>query len=85
MAMPDTVETSEGTVSFRGYRTWYQVAGDLPGASGKLPLLVLHGGPGYPHDYLEDLAPLADDGRPVVSTISSAAASPIIPMTSACG
>ena len=66
MAMPDTVETSEGTVSFRGYRTWYQVAGDLPGASGKLPLLVLHGGPGYPHDYLEDLAPLADDGRPVV-------------------
>jgi proline-specific peptidase len=29
-------------------------------------LLVLHGGPGFPHDYLEDLAGLADTGRPVV-------------------
>ena len=27
---------------------------------------MLHGGPGFPHDYLEDLAALADDGRPVV-------------------
>jgi proline-specific peptidase len=34
--------------------------------SGKLPLLVLHGGPGFPHDYLEDLAELAAGGRPVV-------------------
>ena len=29
------------------------------------PLLALHGGPGYPHDYLEPLAALADE-RPVV-------------------
>ncbi len=58
--------TSEGTVPFQGYRTWYRVAGELAGPSGKLPLLVLHGGPGFPHDYLEDLASLADDGRPVV-------------------
>jgi proline-specific peptidase len=58
--------TSDGTVRFRGYRTWYEVVGDLPAASGKLPLLVLHGGPGFPHDYLEDLSRLADDGRPVV-------------------
>lgn len=58
--------TSEGTVSFRGYRTWYRVVGELPATNGKLPLLVLHGGPGVPHDYLEDLAGLADQGRPVV-------------------
>jgi proline-specific peptidase len=58
--------TTEGTVPFRGYRTWYQVVGELPSPGGKLPLLVLHGGPGFPHDYLEDLAPLADDGRPVI-------------------
>lgn len=57
---------SEGTVSFRGHRTWYQVVGELPAPDGKLPLLVLHGGPGFPHDYLEDLAGLADAGRPVV-------------------
>jgi proline-specific peptidase len=58
--------TSEGTVPFRGYRTWYQVVGEPSATSETLPLLVLHGGPGYPHDYLEDLARLADDGRPVV-------------------
>jgi proline-specific peptidase len=58
--------TAEGTVPFRGYRTWYQVVGDLPASDGKLPLLVLHGGPGFPHDYLEDLAGLADAGRPVI-------------------
>lgn len=59
-------KTSEGTVPFRGYSTWYQVVGELPATSGKLPLLVLHGGPGVPHDYLEDLAGLANDGRAVV-------------------
>jgi len=58
--------TSEGAVPFRGYRTWYQVVGELPATSGKLPLLVLHGGPGFPHDYLEDLSRLVDDGRTVV-------------------
>jgi proline-specific peptidase len=57
---------TEGTVGFRGHRTWYQVVGDLPAPDGKLPLLTLHGGPGFPHDYLEDLAGLADTGRPVV-------------------
>ncbi len=57
---------SEGTVPFRGYRTAYQVVGELPTTSGKLPLLVLHGGPGFPHDYLEDLVPLADAGRTVI-------------------
>jgi proline-specific peptidase len=58
--------TSEGTVPFRGYRTWYRVVGELPATNGSLPLLVLHGGPGVPHDYLEDLAGLPDGGRPVV-------------------
>ncbi len=57
---------TEGTVEFRGYRTWYQIAGELRPDDGKLPLLVLHGGPGFPHDYLEDLAPLAEGGRAVV-------------------
>lgn len=59
---------TEGTVSFRGFRTWYRVVGDLPSPAGTLPLLVVHGGPGCPHDYLEDLGALAEagDGRPVV-------------------
>ena len=58
--------TREGMVAFRGYRTWYQIVGELHAVSGKLPVLVLHGGPGFPHDYLEDLAGLADEGRAVV-------------------
>jgi proline-specific peptidase len=57
---------AEGYVLFRGYRTWYQVVGDIPAAGPRLPLLVLHGGPGFPHDYLTDLARLGDAGRPVV-------------------
>ncbi len=57
--------TSEGIVPFRGHRTWYRVVGELPARRG-LPLLVLHGGPGFPHDYLEDLARLAEDERTVV-------------------
>lgn len=42
------------------------MVGDLPPGNGRLPLLVLHGGPGFPHDYLEDLAGLADSGRTVI-------------------
>lgn len=60
------LKSTEGTVLFRGHRTWYQAVGDLPARDGKLPLLVLHGGPGFPHDYLDDLTSLADAGRPVV-------------------
>lgn len=59
-------KVSEGTVPFRGHRTWYQVVGDLPPGNGRLPLLALQGGPGFPHDYLEDLAGLADSGRTVI-------------------
>jgi proline-specific peptidase len=58
---------TEGTAEFRGYRTWYRVVGELPSPGGKLPLLVLNGGPGCPHDYMEDLAALTDEsGRTVV-------------------
>jgi proline-specific peptidase len=58
--------TTEGALAFRGYRTWYEIVGELHPGMEKLPLLVLHGGPGLPHDYLEDLAQLADGARAVV-------------------
>ena len=54
---------SEGYVDFRGYRTWYRVAGEL--GSGATPLLALHGGPGSTHHYFAPLEGLAPD-RPVV-------------------
>lgn len=47
-------------------RTWYRVAGDLDG-DGPAPLLIVHGGPGAAHDYLEPVAELARTaGRPCV-------------------
>jgi pimeloyl-ACP methyl ester carboxylesterase len=62
-----TVEVTEGFVSFRGLRTWYRVMGDLGTENnGQLPLLLLHGGPGFPSDAFESLEALAKSGRPVV-------------------
>jgi len=63
--MQTSAVSREGTVGFRGHRVWYRVFGDgeLPG---RLPLLVLHGGPGATHQYLESLAALADTGRRVI-------------------
>lgn len=55
----------EGFIPFRGYRTWYRVLGENE-EPGKFPLLVLHGGPGASHDYLEPLAAMAQTGRRVI-------------------
>ncbi|MFI6850373.1 proline iminopeptidase-family hydrolase [Kitasatospora sp. NBC_00085] len=56
--------SAKGVVSFGKYKTWYRVTGDL--ASGKPPVVVLHGGPGSTHDYLLALTELADSGWPVI-------------------
>jgi len=47
----------EGYISVTGGKVWYQITGDGKG----VPLLVLHGGPGCPHDYLEPLRYLSDE------------------------
>jgi proline iminopeptidase len=55
-------DTHEGYINVTGGRVWFRVVGaDSPGT----PLLVLHGGPGATHDYLEPLETLADE-RPVI-------------------
>ena len=54
--------TREGYITVTGGRVWFRVVG---AESPKTPLLVLHGGPGATHDYLEPLEALADE-RPVV-------------------
>jgi proline-specific peptidase len=65
--MPSAAPVSEGFVPFRGFRSWYRVVVDLAQQSpAKLPLLVLHGGPDGPSDYLEPLEELADTGRQIV-------------------
>jgi L-proline amide hydrolase len=55
----------EGTFPFRGYDVWYRIVGERD-APGRLPLLVLHGGPGATHQYLEPLAELSRSGRRVI-------------------
>ncbi len=46
--------------------TWYRIVGDLTAGQAP-PLILLHGGPGAAHDYLEPLAQLADiAARPCV-------------------
>jgi L-proline amide hydrolase len=66
-AMPSVAPVSEGFVPFRGFRTWYRVVGDLAQPTpAKFPLLVLHGGPGESHDYLQPLEELAVSGCPII-------------------
>jgi proline iminopeptidase len=51
----------EGSVTVPGGRIWYCVRGNDRG----VPLVVVHGGPGATHDYLEPIVALAE-ARPVV-------------------
>lgn len=52
----------EGFIQTPDGKVWYRIV--CAGSAG-IPLLVLHGGPGFPHDYLEPLEALADE-RPVI-------------------
>jgi len=56
----------EGFIPVLGeYRVWYRIVGG--GAEREqVPLLALHGGPGVPHDYIENLVDLASDTRRVI-------------------
>lgn len=53
--------TREGLIEVPGGKVWFKVVGDGPG----VPLLTLHGGPGFCHNYLLSLEDLADE-RPVI-------------------
>jgi proline-specific peptidase len=54
------MKAEEGKIGVDGHQVWYRRVG-----AGGIPLLILHGGPGAGHDYLEPLERLATD-RPVV-------------------
>ncbi|HQT67351.1 MAG TPA: proline iminopeptidase-family hydrolase [Acetobacteraceae bacterium] len=54
----------EGFAPFAGHRTWYRVVGPLDG--GQPPLLILHGGPGATHDYVDRFRLLAGPDRAVI-------------------
>ncbi len=59
------IRIEDGYVSFEGYRTYYRIANP---EGKKIPLLLLHGGPGSTHNSFEVLDELALlDDRPVIS------------------
>jgi L-proline amide hydrolase len=53
---------AEGVVHWDAGWTWYRVEGDLD-EDEAAPLVLLHGGPGAAHDYLEPVADLASIAR----------------------
>ena len=48
-----------------GYRVWYSSIGG-GSAHEHVPLLALHGGPGFPHDYLQNMSEMASEDRRVI-------------------
>jgi len=66
MEIPVADATSkEAYLPFRTYQTWFRVTGALD--SGRLPLVVAHGGPGCTHDYVDSFKEIASiDGRAVI-------------------
>ncbi|WP_058546499.1 proline iminopeptidase-family hydrolase [Pseudomonas fluorescens] len=54
----------EGFAPFGPYQTWYRITGDF--SSGRTPLLILHGGPGCTHDYVDAFKDIANSGYPVI-------------------
>lgn len=60
MPLPEQI----GYIPVDGYRVWYRNVGG--GAEHeRAPLMILHGGPGASHDYLENLQALASETRRV--------------------
>lgn len=53
-------EIKEGYMPFGQYQTYYRIVGP---ASGKTPLVLLHGGPGSTHNYFEIFDSLATDDQ----------------------
>ncbi len=62
--MPVPEATDQGLLDGPHGKTWWRVTGQL--GTGRTPLVVLHGGPGVPHDYTLRMARLAEQGRAVV-------------------
>src|SRR6266446_2353803 len=58
---PFGCRVKEGYVNVTGGKVWYEIVG----AGDAIPLIVLHGGPGFTHDYMEPLGALCKE-RPVV-------------------
>ncbi len=61
--MTELAYTEHGLLPIGGHSVWYGIVGD---PSSRPPVVVVHGGPGLPHDYLEPVSAVAGSGRRVV-------------------
>lgn len=61
--MPESIPAREGYASFHGFKSRYRVVGEH---CAHWPLLCIHGGPGFGHDYLRPIGEMATTGRQVV-------------------
>lgn len=59
------MKIEEGYMPFLGHKTYFRIVGE--NSNGKLPLLLLHGGPGSTHNYFEVLDVLASEGHQIIS------------------
>ena len=58
----DKYRTEEGYINVKGGKIWYKVSGE----GNKTPIVMLHGGPGYPSYYFNPLMSLGKE-RPVIT------------------
>jgi len=58
--LTDMTRTTQ-LVPFREHETWVQITTPEDVRHGALPLFVLHGGPGMAHNYVRNIAELADE------------------------
>lgn len=67
-AVSDAPPVTEGFLRFRGNRTAFRIVRNPLFGSGKTPLLMIHGGPGFPwwRPRDEELRLMASGGRPLV-------------------
>lgn len=59
-----SISSREGRAGFGAYETWYRISGDL--GARKPPVVILHGGPGVAHNYVDSYKLLALQGRAVI-------------------
>lgn len=52
------MKRTEGFIAVTGGKVWYKIVGEN---KKNIPLILVHGGPGYPHDYLEPLEAFANN------------------------
>jgi pimeloyl-ACP methyl ester carboxylesterase len=66
MAKQGQMAVDEGHFALGSHQTWYRRVSPSGPPDGRVPVVVIHGGPGMSSDYLASLESLADEGRTVI-------------------